>query len=176
MTRQIPVSRRQRIDTHQASIKQNFFFHFKNAGDHTPIWPPAIFGLLSDANFLFCSSIAASIHFVRPLSLQSLRALSSLSISALIIATSFGVSITRSFTHDRDQSCLNRHFPKLVRPCLVEGEGVYRAGCGTHRFSVFPHKSAAIGWITLVRAFGWDTWKALPASMSRRSSVSLWRG
>jgi len=45
-------------------------------------------GLLPDANFCFCFSIAPSIHFLRPLSAQFLRAFSNLSSSARIIAIS----------------------------------------------------------------------------------------
>ena len=46
------------------------------------------FGSLPDANFHFWFSIAASIHFLRPLSVQTLRAFSNLSISSRIVAIS----------------------------------------------------------------------------------------
>jgi hypothetical protein len=51
-------------------------------------WLRCYFELSSEINFRFCSSIQASIRFWRPLSVHSLRAFSSRSISALIIATS----------------------------------------------------------------------------------------
>jgi hypothetical protein len=46
-------------------------------------------------NFFFCASIAASIHFLRPLSAQFSRAFSNLSISAPIVAISAGESMAK---------------------------------------------------------------------------------
>ena len=47
-----------------------------------------VFGLSSATSFCFCSSIQASIRSCRPLSVQSLRAFCSRSISDRMIATS----------------------------------------------------------------------------------------
>ena len=57
-----------------------------------PAIPVGYSGLLPDANFCFCFSIAPSIHFLRPLSAQFLRAFSNLSSSARIIAISASTS------------------------------------------------------------------------------------
>ena len=101
-------------DARPQTTQNHFFvygFHMISLcfmGDHSK--------LVSEANFCFCFSIAASIHFLRLLSLQSLRAFSNLSISALITATSSGFSMTRSFTFTTTRSkMLQRRFPKLVR-------------------------------------------------------------
>src|SRR6266403_2044295 len=70
------------------------------------------FGSLPDANFHFWFSIAASIHFLRPLSVQTLRAFSNLSISSRIVAMSSAEHARRISRHQELlplRCCLRRH-------------------------------------------------------------------
>jgi hypothetical protein len=66
-------------------------------------------GLMSRASFCFCSTIQSSICFRIPLSVHSLWAFRSLSISALIIALSPGESMA--------QKCTLPH--KQVKPAVA---------------------------------------------------------
>ena len=71
------------------------------------------FELFSEINFRFCSSIQASIRFWRPLSVHSLRAFSSRSISALIIATSPRESMMRVYAPVLQDQLLRNSIRKL---------------------------------------------------------------